>query len=60
MMFSFHLRPYPLESTGTHPNSEVKSMRAHSSTEMRDLSGTMGAAVFIFTIFKGISGMFIK
>lgn len=41
-----HLRPYPLESTGTHPNSEVKSVRACPSTEMSDLSGTVGAVVF--------------
>lgn len=43
---SRHLRPYPLESTGTHPNSEVKSVRACPSTEMSDLSGTVGAVVF--------------
>lgn len=41
------LRPYPLKSTGTRPNSEVKPMRAYPSTEMRNLSGTVSAVIFV-------------
>ena len=60
MRLDRHLRPYPLEITGTHPNSEVKSVRAGPSTEMSDLSGTVGAVVFaisstVTTVYIGLT-----
>ena len=47
---NLQLRPQLLESTGTHQNSEVKSICDHISITMSDLVGTVVAAVFVSVV----------
>ncbi|TLD12218.1 uncharacterized protein PgNI_03259 [Pyricularia grisea] len=49
-IISFHIRPYPLEYTGSRPLSPSQTSEGRTSTQVGDHWGILGVVCFAFLL----------